>query len=672
MSAISFPGLTIESPFIFPEQVNSKPFSWPPTDDWPVVMDRAGQIVSRWIDSIWVLDSWAGKRCILNFGDGKVSGKAAPIDVQNANLLRTVTSWWLYGVKGVRSASTLVIRFTALRPLFAFCSEQGILASELKRYPHVVDKLHAVFMPSASELVMSLLHELYAHAETVGFELLGKSELIKLATGLPARNHEQTPYIPPRIWKYQAGRLRSCLDDFHAARSSIEGLFAYALDAYVKNYGSLSEATRIGKSANIRPFINREYKNSSPNMLRLGAFQAAAEKFGVASLLNRWVGVRTSDGFKPLAVDQLSSYFTLVNWAGLAYILNFTLMRIDEAMSLKSDCLLHDDDPRFGRISLIVGETSKTVRDKRAHWVTAESSEVAISAMRAIAGLRLRCRTHAGPDRLMHPVSEPWAGGARPKDEANRPLSLPYAAVMERYPLLFDTDELRITGQDLKLARLATPSLPESFKEGAVWPLAWHQLRRTGAMNMQASGLVSEASLQFQLKHLSRAMSLYYGQNHARVHLEETARAAYVQAMYETLGRELQAMASDRFVSPHGQRRKSEILKLISVDELKQTVKLAKRGGVACREIVLGACMSLGPCEYGGIDSVAHCGGGDGGKPCIDVLYDKSKSEQVKRLDSLLDERLTKAQPGSPLYESLSAQKRSTTNYFLALQAVEE
>ncbi|MEX3937270.1 hypothetical protein AB4Y32_37005 [Paraburkholderia phymatum] len=76
---------------------------------------------------------------------------------------------------------------------------------------------------------------------------------------------------------------------------------------------------------------------------------------------------------------------------------------------------------------------------------------------------------------------------------------------------------LRITQQDRDLARLVTPTLDSGrFAVGKVWPLAWHQLRRTGTVNMQASGLVSDASLQFQLKHVSRAMSLYYGRGYAR------------------------------------------------------------------------------------------------------------------------------------------------------------
>lgn len=228
-------------------------------------------------------------------------------------------------------------------------------------------------------------------------------------------------------------------------------------------------------------------------------------------------------------------------------------------------------------------------------------------------------------------------------------------------------DELRITQQDLELARLVTPTLDaKKFAVGKVWPLAWHQLRRTGAVNMQASGLVSDASLQYQLKHVSRAMSLYYGRGYARVRLEEDAHTLYVRTLYETLGRELVRLTTDRFVSPHGDKRKAEIVRLIAPADMKKLTRLAKDGRVACREIQLGACTNREPCPYGGIDSIAHCGGGDAEgevKPCPEVLYDLDKVSQVKALDRLLDEKLADAPPDSPLRASLEAQKRSVRNF---------
>lgn len=95
-------------------------------------------------------------------------------------------------------------------------------------------------------------------------------------------------------------------------------------------------------------------------------------------------------------------------------------------------------------------------------------------------------------------------------------------------------------------------------------------------------------------------------------------------------------------------------------------ISLAKKGGVAHRPILLGICTSRSPCPYGGIDDIAHCGGGDAPgepKPCADVLYDPKQLNEVEALEAVLDERLAIADVDSPLRASLDAQKRSVENY---------
>jgi hypothetical protein len=52
-------------------------------------------------------------------------------------------------------------------------------------------------------------------------------------------------------------------------------------------------------------------------------------------------------------------------------------------------------------------------------------------------------------------------------------------------------------------------------------------------------------------------MSLYYGQNHAKIHLEESAQTLYVQEMYESIGRQLQNVVKENFVSPYGEKQKN-------------------------------------------------------------------------------------------------------------------
>ena len=663
MNMLTTLGLSIESPLAVPGASNYRPESWPPPPDWPVVIDEQGKVISRWGDPVWRLDPWAKKAVTLNFGDGPVKKSTTPISSKNANLLRIITGWWLYGPYGARGYRSLKTRFDQMRRLFALCEEAGILASELNHFPRVCERIPAFLHTSRKTEFLTLMHELYASRDAVGFTLLDPGSLTRLAALFPAHHTAQTPYIPPRIWRYQVTRLRECLDDFLSHRKQVEACYRFCFAAYEHNQ-RVSERTAC---ENAPPFYvyNMHLSDSKMGLRFLGKFANTAKRFGIFELLERWVGRGRN-----LQVRSLTSYLRLVNGTGLAYILNFSLMRVEEAWNLRAGCLDIEHDKSFGDIFLLRGQTTKTLSDSDAVWVASPSVTVAVKAMEVISLFRSLHAPHEAArvltGRYLTDFShEPWSSLRNKGNHSLRPSIQSYSDFLVTYVKLFDLERLRITPEDLKLARLATPSLPEEYQVGAVWPLAWHQLRRTGAVNMQASGLVSDASLQYQLKHVTRAMSLYYGQNHSRMRLEEKAHTLYVRTMYETLGRELQQLTSERFVSPHGDKRKAEIVRLISPEDAKKMIGLAKKGVVACRSIILGVCSSREPCPYGGIDNIAHCGGGDSveAKPCPDVLYDSEQLGAVDDLEHVLKERLATAQNESPLMESLLAQQRSVESF---------
>lgn len=664
-------GLSIESPLAVPEASNYRPESWPPPPDWPVVIDAQGNVVSRWGDPVWRLDPWAKKAVTLNFGDGPVKKSASPISSTNANLLRIITGWWLYGPYGARGYRSLKTRFDQMRRLFVLCEEEGILASELSRFPRVCERIPTFLHTSRKTEFLSLMHELYASRSAIGFTLLDSGSLTRVAALFPAHHTAQTPYIPPRIWRYQVTRLRECLDDFLSHREQVEACYRFCIAAYEHNQRVSERAACLIAS----PFCGQQMQLSGAKTgLRFHAFTDTAKRFGIFELLERWVGRS-----RKLSIKALTSYLNLVNRAGLAYVLNFSLMRVEEAWNLRAGCVGVEQDKSFGDIFLLRGQTTKTLSDSDALWVTSPSVKVAVRAMEVISLFRSLHAPHSKGNGLAERYltdfyCEPWGRVRNNDDHSLRPSIPPYADLLVHYEKLFDLEHLRITTEDLKLARLATPTLPDEYRVGAVWPLAWHQLRRTGAVNMQASGLVSDASLQYQLKHITRAMSLYYGQNHSRIRLEEKAHTLYVRTMYETLGRELQQLTAERFVSPHGDKRKAEIVRLISPEDAKKVIGLAKKGAVACRPILLGICASREPCPYGGIDNIAHCGGGDSkdAKPCPDVLYDSGRLDAVDDLEHVLKARLATAQQGSPLMESLEAQQRSVENLRRAVGGASE
>jgi hypothetical protein len=663
-------GLAIDSPLVLPTSENYRLPSWPPPNDFPVVIDSAGRIISCYGDTIWNLMPWAKQSLRLNFGDNpqrKDDPVATPV---NAKLARQVAAWWLWGPHAVRSAVSLKARFVSLFPLFVLCSNEGIAASDLWKFPRVVDKLVTVISPSNTVEALTHLHALFEQREKLGFTILDREGLRRFEAAIPEHQVKQTPYIPPRIWAYQVERLRKFLDDFHKHRENIEACYKFCLDKYVKYYGSLVEACNRPQHMNKSypsPFHPRNHHASSEEFEYEGRFSIIAQRFGISELLQRWViqPGQSLDG-AGRSIVALSSYFTMVGKVGTAYILNFSMMRIEEAWALRTNCLEIENDDNFGKTYMLCGVSTKTIEDDDARWITSPFTEIAVEAMSCVARLRMIC-AEANPSVPTTPEDvespyfvlrpyEPWANAKSTNLPLHvRPMYPSYQSVIQSYPNLFDAEELRITEADLKTARLITTTLDnEVFAIGNIWPLAWHQLRRTGAVNMLASGLVSDASVQYQLKHATRMMSLYYGQGHSKVRLNSDACTHYIRTMYEVLSKEIVLLFSDRFVSPYGENRKTEILKIVDPDDVKKLGKAAKA--------LLGGCTKRGSCEYGGVDNIIRCGGGDKLGPCADALFDRNKEQVIRQLARVINSRLVDAPLNSPYRDSLYAQQRAVEN----------
>ena len=668
-------GLAINSPLVTPSSRNYRPPSWPPPRDWVVVEDAQGNVICRWGDSVWRLDLWTGKPTSLNFGDGLVT-HTTKIDRANADLLRLLVTWRLWGHRGARTVSTLLNFFTPLRKIVALCSKNGILASDLMRFPTVLKQISQVLAPSTFDNAVSELHQLIDAKQTLGFVLLDKNGLKQLVASKRRYKTTQTAYIPPRIWSYQINRLRECLEDYLEHRHKIEKCFQFCLDAYAHNYGSLTDALQTRSNRSRGPF--GENCNNEIGCSYYGQFSLTAEQFGISELLGKWVALpEKGDSKKDIRI--LTSYLSLIQQAGLAYVCIFTLMRIEEASSLRADCLYWENDEKFGRIPILRGATTKTDLDSDARWPTSPSVQIAIDSMVSVSRMRVHCAEHnpcvalSVEDKenpyLFNRAFEPWASG-KTNVYSLRKTNPTYKQFSLQYPKLFCEEEMRITEEDIKIALSLCPTLnPKEFQVGKSWPIAWHQIRRTSAVNMFASGVVSDSSMQYLMKHASRIMSLYYGQGHTRLCLNKETRTLVVNAMYEAMGKEVLNVLSERFVSPYGEKRKAMIVvNLVSEPDAKKFAKSAKKGEVFFRSMRLGGCMKRGVCEYGGVESISHCAGSDGNHPCADVLYDKEKADSNMKYLESLGRRLAESPDDSPLQQSLKAEKRGLENYFDVIQ----
>lgn len=555
-----------------------------------------------------------------------------------------------------------------LMPIVALCSRNGISAASLMRFPKVLEQVPGVISPSKYQQTIALLHRLYDVREALGFAILDPTGLKRLAEAAPDHETVQTPYIPPRIWLYQVTRLRECLTDFLAHCEQLEACFRFCLDGYIKSHGSLEAALDSERISQQNPFNARSRAYQGP-------FFETVARFGLTDLLARWTD-RKQENF---TVEVLASYFTLVVWAGATYIANFTLQRKEEVASLRASCLLWEEDEHLGRVPIICGETTKTDPDSDARWIASPSVGAAINAMSTIARLRMICdrvnpqlrptKADQEDPYLFSSPTEPWGkDSAKICSYTTRRSVGSLDAILDWYPVLLDRDQMQITGEDLEVARRLTPNLPEkTFAVGKVWPLAWQQYRRTGAVNMFASGILSDSSMQQQMKHSTRLMSLYYGRHHSSLALSKDVEAAVVTAMYQSQAAMIKlAVSGDRFV-PASPERKETLVNLLSAKDMKELNAMAKKGTVAFRETRLGGCMKGGVCEYGGFESIARCSGGDDSKPCEDAAYDREKEPQFRADVRRLTEEIKRLPVGSPRYNQRVMERQGLENVLNAI-----
>ena len=666
MNVAELPGLQIESPIIKTDAKNVRPSSWPPPKDCPVIIDANGNVISRYGDIRWDLSPWAGYTLTIHFGDGPGQGRR--VSHGNALILRQIVAWWLWGSGAVRSATSLVYRFEAIKPLFVACTDKGVLVADLYKFPKVIREAASYFSYRGTR-VISYLNALSFANDKLGLTILDQEGMRIFSEALPDVNETQTAYIPARIWNYQVCRLRECLDDFLSHKDAIEACYQFCLEAYATNAGGSLSMAFGGLGVNAPFNVARALGKQKSGKVFYGAFEETARRYKIDELLHKWCSI----GDK-LELRTLSSYLSLVSSVGLAYILNFSLMRVSEGGKLRADCYEVEIDSIGENIHLLKGVTTKTIVDDDARWIVSPTVKIAIDAMTTVAKMRLQAAVEnpyiqLSEAEIANPVlqslpHEPWSARAlTSKDSKKFKKIRTYADIWNIWPKLFDARQMTITEADFELANRMTFGLdPEKFSVGNIWPISWHQLRRTGAVNMLASGLVNEASLQYQLKHASRAMSHYYGKNFYRLAepLNEEARGYYLREMYLAMVREFKSLQADHYVSPHGDKRKDQILHEIAEKDHTQLVKAAKAGNISYRETFLGGCANSGPpCPLGGISNISSCMGFGLKKPCASAILDKEKLPKIQALKDVISVQLISATENSPMYESLQAQLES-------------
>ncbi len=623
---------------------------FPPAEDHPIVQLSDGTVISRYGDREWKFPGKSGGFLKVHFGDDP--RKKIRLMEENGRRLRELM-YFLYalGPRSIRPA-TLRHYFNCLLPIFRFCDAKGISVEKLDRYPQLVDEVSNCCLPSKKLVAKSLLLDIYSLRGDLGFYILSPRKVQRAFAGDAPLCTSQTPYIPARIWKYQISRLHDALSEFIVNKHQVSSVFDQIAELYMSAFGA-EKAFEIKRSTD-RQTVNKI--NAAVNKL--------LSDTGLDEVCSRWVptgniGIDSS----PSNARAFSKYLSTMVFIGNLYIANYSGLRKQELQSLRSSSLRVEEDDRFGKVFIITGRTTKTVSDDKAEWITSSRVQIAFEVLREIARLRIsiaqrnpkiKLRSIDVSDPYLSIGSyEPWGRGCRDhiSEHAILLLNMDYSRWKERCPKLFCLEEITVTEQDMNEALHATDSLNvDKISIGRPWRFSIHQLRRTLAVNAACSGLVSDLSLQYEMKHLTLQMSLYYGRNSTRFTFDKSMVSEFRGEVFDAIAREALSLKSDRFVSPLGDANKSNLISFVTEADFKKTSSLAQKGKISLRPTMAGLCLSAEFCPSGGVDSIEECAG------CPKALFDKRKRPILAALleDSRLE--LLRQRFESPLKSSIERQ----------------
>lgn len=322
------------------------------------------------------------------------------------------------------------------------------------------------------------------------FELAGV--LKSVANSIPKERVKQTALIPTRIYAGIINSIEKYLQEFTFNFDEIKGFYKYTVNG-LENGGE-----QHSSASGFKHWYKRE-----------GNYQAIVSGFDLTSL---------SEKYQLTDKKRWNLYIRNVQHAAKIWIHLFTGMRDQEVNTLNRDCLT-PLNVKGSTEKIIRGYTSKTIGSgaTSTYWITSNIIDIGIEVARSIgeiAAIQNNWELHS-TDYPLFPTIFPLGKTHLAKSfHANAPFSdgLSGDRLMDWCSLF---PEIIVTEEDL--AELYTfdgfRNWQSEIQLGKPWPLTTHQCRRSLAVYLASSGLVSIGSLQLQFKHLVTAMTSYYRRN---------------------------------------------------------------------------------------------------------------------------------------------------------------
>ena len=602
---------------------------------------KSGTTLSVYADNVWDLSPYLPQcHCRLNFNTWLE--KAQEDDFLFCQIraeMKKISFALLYIKSGKSIIKSIEQRHSVLRQFSRLAYKNGCTLQQLFSDAAYLSKVNDAYVGVSYQKaihIKAFLTDCFALQQQYPLLIPAFStykpieHLVKLATQLRLQSNKvgpQTKLIPSRIYINLINRLAEKLNEFNQ----------HAL-ALLKWFQRIQQEPSFARM----PSEFKAYKNAV-------SFVDARDLLGLTQL------------FKNNQIQKhanLTRYITIIQGIAKLWIHLFTGMRDNEVNQLSYDCYQTVQSNEH-LVHVIMGYTSKLHGggNKSTYWIAFEDIQFGVHAAQSIGKIYALLNSHYD---MSNPAEYPlfptlYSQKQRHKNNRNIENETDFISNFSGAPTKIQSnfnkylnfisqslgDGLKIEESDL--AELEAFDGFRNWREekdcqlGEYWNICTHQFRRSLAVYGARSGIIGLGALSVQFKHLTEAMTLYYRNNamFAPNILMSDGQKEFIQELeYQRLVHSYTQFeegvisTSSKLFGGAGrylqlQKDREQLLKVFPNRE--ETVKRMKKGEIAYKPSLFGACTNPDSCEKISFTAITSC------LSCAHAIFDAESADKMQK-----------------------------------------
>ncbi|MDH0193682.1 hypothetical protein [Acinetobacter ursingii] len=601
-----------------------------------------GAILSQFGDDVWDFSPYSPKcHCKLNFTSWLKSARMEDfLFAQLRAEMKKISFALLYIKSGKSIIKSIEQRHTVLRQFAAIAYKNGCTLQQLFS--------DVAYMSKVNDAYVGVSYQKISHIKaflTDCFELQQKYPLLipafneyksieylkKIAAQLRLQSGKvgaQTKLIPSRLYIALINALAEKLNEFNQ--------YAPALKEWFQRIQQEPSFARMPREFS-------DYKKAV-------SFVDARDLLGLTALF---------ENHQIRKHANLTRYMTVIQGMAKLWMHLFSGMRDNEVNQLSYDCYQTVQSNEH-LVHAIMGYTSKLHGggNKSTYWITFEDIQFGVHAAQSIGEIYALLNPHYDMSNLAEYPLFPTLYSQKHRHKNNRNIEheTDFISNFEGAPTRTQSnfnlylgrisvslgDVLRITESDI--AELEAFDGFRNWRDekdcqlGEYWNICTHQFRRSLAVYGARSGMIGLGAMSVQYKHLTEAMTLYYRNNavFAPNILVSDSQNEFIQELeYQRLVHSYTQFedgvinSSSRLLGGAGtylqlQKDREQLLKVFP--NRIETIKRMKKGEIAYKPSLFGACTNPDACEKISFTAITSC------LSCAHAIFDAESSDKMQKL----------------------------------------